>query len=293
LNFAINLNATSAIDLYALSNNTNDIAETERILKKIVELYPNSSFASKSFYRLGNLNFLKGNYTNAIKYFDKVITLYSSTKEYENSYYNYAICNYLTGKIAVSEKYLKDFLKKFPTTTKKNEIYLKLGDIAYNNGKIAQAIKYYLDSLTIYKDNNYKSWIYFQLGNCYKYSKQYSEAFIAYSTVVKFFSDSLEYYQSKQMLEDLKKRKKNLKYQIFSIKNPAYIFYAQLGAFKQKNKAINFIKSLDLKKKNQVKIIYEGNYYKVITNNFFSYEATEDFLKKLDVIGIIKINKKY
>ncbi|HPP88118.1 MAG TPA: SPOR domain-containing protein, partial [bacterium] len=231
------------------------------------------------------------NFIEAAEYYLKIIREYNSEEIYANSLFNYALSLYMLGKLDESEKILKEYLSKFPKDDdRKYEIYIKLGDINYNRGNIAQALEQYQNSLLFFEKNKLKSWAYYQIGNCYNYAKQINEAFIAYMTVVKFFPNSVEYYQALEAIEKLKTNNKLVDYKIWQENNPTYKFFIQVGAFKNKANAEKLLNDYSKKKEfNQkiIRILQDGDLYKVRIGNFFSYEEAQKFKRENKLSGFI------
>ncbi|MBP7652432.1 tetratricopeptide repeat protein [Candidatus Dependentiae bacterium] len=288
--YPYSVNSKSALELYNSALKIEDSGKSEQLLKIIASDYPESPFAQKSLFRLGEINFLKKNYSAASEYFEKIIKLYNNSDLYKDSLYKYAVSKYLDGKTFEAENILKEYLRTYPDDSRKQEIFIKIADIYFNNGEIAEAINQYTNSLSIFNTNDYKSWAYFQLGNCYNYANQLNEAFVAYMTVIKFYQNSMEYYKSLEMIDQLKQKKINIDYKVIQDNNPAYKFYIQLGAFKSKENAEKLVDTFKNDKDHKQKIIkisLEDNFYKVRLGNFFSFEEANKYKRDYSLGGFI------
>ncbi len=280
----------SALELYNSSTKIQDADKSEQILKQIITNYPESPFAQKALFRLGEIYFLKNNYAVSAEYFEKITKLYNNLDIYKDALYKYAVSLYMTGKVLESETVFKEYVRAYPDDSRRQEIYVKIGDIYFNKGEIAEAINQYSNSLSVFNNNDYKSWIYFQLGNCYNYANQLNEAFVAYMTVVKFYQNSMEYYKSLEMIKQLKQKKINVDYKVIQDNNPAFKFYIQLGAFKSKENAERLVDAFKNEKEHKQKIIkmtLEDNFYKVRIGNFFSFEEANKYKKDFSLGGFI------
>ena len=282
----------TAENLFAKSEEINDLQKSKQILEMLIKQFPESNLKVSALFKLGELSFLETKYNDAESYFTEILLSYKESAYYKKSLIKIIEVLYSQKRFDEALKYIERFSAEYPASRSEVFFNIKKADLHFAAGDLSNALKYYLKVLSLNPENEFKSWAFFQLGNCYLSASQFNEAYISYMTVINFFTDSVEYSQAQEMLKSIKKDGAMPEYKVAATEKSALSYFIQAGAFKNKDNALNLVKSISgsIKKNKEyklVKLAQEDDFFKVRIGNFFSFDEANSFKKKYKIAGFV------
>ncbi|MCD4817279.1 MAG: tetratricopeptide repeat protein [Candidatus Cloacimonetes bacterium] len=113
--------------------NINNLTESEKVFKQLLESYPASDFKEKTFYNLANLQFSQNKFTKAVSNYNKLISDYPmsaySKKSLSNILESHFTLEDYNQTILIGEK----LIKNYPEAVLLPEVYLWLAKAYFEN----------------------------------------------------------------------------------------------------------------------------------------------------------------
>lgn len=165
-----------------------DNPDAEKLMLTFVEDYPGSALQGAAYYQLGNINFKKKQYTDALNWYDKVDPYDLDREEIDKYRFQYAYCLFTKKRLNEAKPlFLQLRDKQGPYYYPANYYY---GFIEYFEGDYDEALKYFM---RVKDEGNYALVIPYYICNIYFMKEKYDDL-IAYAEPL-IENSKLSYYE--------------------------------------------------------------------------------------------------
>jgi TolA-binding protein len=179
------------------------IAEFESLVKE----YPDSIWADKSLYRIGEYNFLTGNYKEAMKNYKRYLQKEPAGQFAENAKLQIAYAQTKLGQFNSAASMLNKLLTQEPNYRFNPEVYDALAECYIYMGERDRAISLLKRILKEFPNYAYTPKIYLNLGLCLEEAGDFTLATTIYQTLKDIFPQSNQAKLAEIRLQDLQSKR--------------------------------------------------------------------------------------
>ena len=158
-----------------------DFVQAEKQYRQLLEVYPDSMYASQGLYSLGWTLFEQKKFKEAKSIFLELIKKFPAHELTEDGLFKVGECEYNQHEYQNAVEYFRNYLSRFPQSRRHDQVYFYIGESYYYLENFRDAIEYYGKVTEISKDDKIillskisMGWCYFKLGE-FEPSKQFFE----------------------------------------------------------------------------------------------------------------------
>ena len=168
-----------------------EFLRAEEVYLKILELYPDSSYADYAQYQAGSMQLKEVNYDKAIASFKLMLKNYAQSKFLGDAVYGLGSAYFQKADYAASCEILTRFQNEFKDNPLRTQALYMLGTSFISLGKINEALGIFNDILKLYPpDNELLQKVEYEIADCYYKLGQENEAVSRFKSLRAKYPDS-------------------------------------------------------------------------------------------------------
>src|SRR3989339_1371576 len=241
---------------------------------------PPANFPGNEAFRRADENFLNGNYTEAISYYQQFLAAEKMSEYIPEAYYRMGVSYLALGNYQESEKSMLQALRKPPRNNRKSfelVAYNSLAQLYQEQNKYKDAIYYYRKAINNNNGELSLPYLHYNLGISLMRHDQYAEGRQHLQSAIDMFQPDNK--EDEKLRERIQER----------LSIPPNIFTVQLGKFSVKDNAVNYQQELQQEKgiNTTVTIILIAGkeFYYVWSGRYDNFEAAKQEADRINETG--------
>ena len=162
------------------------IEEAQTYYADFIEKFPGSELLSGAFFNLGNIQYHKESYQEAIDIYQKLGKLFPDAVEGQESHFRMGLCQLELGNPGEAEVLFREYISLWPHGRSSVQAKLWLGQHSYEKKEFAKA-KDILLSLINSPEKEGKADAHYWLGRCFEEENKYEQAMEEFNKIMKNF----------------------------------------------------------------------------------------------------------
>ena len=178
-----------------------DIDESIEVYSSIIEKHPDSPWAARSHFQLGQCYYLQGEYDKALDHYGKIIVSYTDDDSYWPARYWKCRSLIATGDYENAMKALRSLEENAPEGIRKDMILMAVGECYFGMKDYENAANSYKSLIESLPDSDRLPTAYISLAKSYQSMGKLEEAKQSCQRLIESYSQSMELQQAQQILD--------------------------------------------------------------------------------------------